>query len=184
MLIWMLFMGALTAVKAQVTNEGSRAGTVRANLTFSAGHFFSFKGRGSYLHGFAEYFPERSVSLRGDFFWQLNQTGSNNPLSRHETAFFGAAMHFGRQKKTDFFIAFQPGLSRSNARNTPENNFKWNPMLSLTPGMVFYVNRFFNFFGEARFLAGRFLPNGTTAAYPLEEIRFSLGLGFHFDFIR
>lgn len=158
---------------------------IRSSATFSNG-FMQDKVRPIYIGGFLEYFPEKNISLRGDGFFSITDGGNVVKFNANHQVFAGVNRYFDLGSNFQPYIGFQPGL----AYFVPEDSVMMgmelkqgepslNPLLSLNAGGVFWLSDYFNFFAELRYVKGTALGNSHVRY--LDELRFSIGLGFHIN---
>jgi hypothetical protein len=178
-----------TDVKSSLKQSSGfdRTQMIAASATFSPGIFFHNGISSNYLHGFLEYFPESNVSLKGEGYLFLSpSSGRYHPLTQNSSLLFGGLYHFNKNGQFDPYIGLQPGLafvvSYPDGINYPifvsVQAREIVPLITLSTGINYYVNRYFHFFGSVRYLYGQ---GAQSAAYftQFSELRFSFGLGFN-----
>jgi hypothetical protein len=164
-----------------------RTHMIAASATFSPGIFLHNGISSNYLHGFLEYFPESNVSLKGEGYVFLPpSSGKYHPLDQNSTLLFGGLYHFTKNGAFDPYLGLQPGLafvtSYPNGIDYPIfvsiQAREVVPLITVSAGINYYVNRYFHFFGSIRYLYGQ---GAQSVAYftQLSELRLSFGLGFN-----
>lgn len=155
----------------------------RSSATFSNG-FMKDEIRPIYIGGFLEYFPIKNVGIRGDGYFSITDGSDAKKFTSNHQVFAGINKYFDLGGNFQPYIGFQPGLAyfvpedsvlRGNELVAAESSF--NPLMSLNAGAVLWVSDYFNFFGELKYVKGSALGNSQVRY--LDEIRISLGLGFH-----
>lgn len=168
-------------------------GILRPTATVSPGILLYNGATSISLHGFLEYFPEETISLRGEGYWYINDQKEPPTFLQNSYILFGILKHW-HKGRLDSYIGFQPGVSitqpwynsdsakiQTGGRNT---RIKTCPAITLMSGTTFYLNRWADFFLELRYLNGQYLGNGKQSRLPLDEIKLSAGMSFHFNVLR
>lgn len=146
-----------------------------------------------YIHGNLEYYTDEIISIRNDGYYSL-QINSPFPDKNYNHSFFtGASYHIKTKGRLDPYAAFQPGLSLT--KETPgycppnvaciakpfyQSRPSVNPLLSGVIGFNYYGEKYFHFFGEARYVHGKHLSE-LPRPVSLSELRLSFGLGFNIN---
>jgi hypothetical protein len=177
-LLFILLVGMLsTNVFSQ---DIIKTGLIRAQLTISPSYNLSNKQSYFYLHGNAEVYLDKKISISGEGYYYLGNLSSNNSIfDYNHSCFFGASYHF-LKNNNDLYIGIQPGISITKL-NEQENNLLStntgiNPVFSTVIGYNFYVHKIFHFFIQSRLVLGE---HNHDMHKNLNEIRFSAGLGFN-----
>ena len=175
----------------QDTGRYIRKGLIRSMGTISAGELLKENASTISIHGCLEYYVADNVSLRGDSYYSLK----SGPLEFNHSIFSGASYHFKTKNHFDSYFAFEPGIAISQEKDYSDHIFcdpgpcpyggktSANPLMSYIIGFNFYFQKFFNLFGEARYISGKHLSDATTPL-SLNELRFSFGLGFNINVLK
>lgn len=172
-------------VGAQTPTYIPRKGLIKAMATISPGKMFGYGESYFYLHGNLEGYVSDNVSVSGEGYASMGQqTNSPEAFKTINNLFFGINYHF-INKNGDFFIGGQPGVCFAQLEPTfpkaPITNTGTSPVFSALMGYNYFVGKFFNFFVEARYIAG---SHNYDLHKDLSEIRFSAGLGFNINAIK
>lgn len=172
------------SVSAQTSAEKPpivRAGLIRAYATLTPSYLFSQKQAYFYLHGNLEGYLSNKISIAGESYFGLGSIGGKNHFNHNHSVYFGANIHYVN-KNNDLFIGLQPGLSVTQLKETEtklsKSTFGFNPLVSISGGYNFYVNKIFHFFVQMRYSYGKHLYDVQTN---LGEIKLSAGLGFNLN---
>ena len=174
----------LFAVTANAQTDFPLKGFLRTQGTISPGFSLSENGSNIYLHGDLEFYPENHISVRGESYFLVGGSNSKNGI-REFTNYFGAVYHFIGNKKFDPYVGFQPGVAIRHYEiycvditgvDCP-TGYTISPQMSLITGINFYLNKYLHFFGMMRYINGR--DASFSFDYPMNEIRFSAGLGWN-----
>lgn len=186
----------LAAMTATAQNNGQpeiiRKGLLRAQGTITPAVMLNDGALNIYLHGDADFFVHRRVSIRGDGYYFLDTQGDGD-LKMNHGLFFGANYHFPAGSRFDPYIGLQPGASYVKASKvmpwgedgadidvTSTGNIV--PNISVAAGFNFYVWKYLHFQVMTRYVHGRHaVPWGSRS---LDEFRFSLGLGWNVNTIK
>jgi len=129
------------------------------------------------------YNPTPRISVRGDGALSLREYVGDEVVMRYHTTFFGICYHFTENGPFDPFVGIQPGFSlfeRSFFNDAPiGRNLEIIPNASIVFGAKYFVNRFFNFFTNVRYVFGQPAVN-PTMGNGLHEVRLAFGLGLNF----
>lgn len=172
-LFFLLFSFALRA-----QNIIGYQGLFRSSMTISPSFMTEHKLSNLYLHGFAELFPEKNISFRGDSYLFLGSQQKNDSLlNQNSHLLYGFAIHH-TNGLNDFYCGIEPGVSYTQPGN--ELPAKICPTLSVFAGYTFSVWKYFNFYAGVRVLNTRYIDyiKSSSGILPLNEILFSAGLGF------
>ncbi|MFN8295371.1 MAG: hypothetical protein U0T69_04205 [Chitinophagales bacterium] len=159
-----------------------RKGLLKTQITISPAVFFKNKQSLFYLHGNVEGFVTCKISVTGDAYMSLGNTGVAAPTFKfNHNIFFGASYHITK-KNNDFYLGLQPGISITKvillSDNTKPAKTGVNPVVAIVIGYNYYVHKYFHFFVQSRFVTGQHLYN---TRKDLSEFRFSAGLGFNIN---
>jgi hypothetical protein len=162
-----------------------RKGLIKAMATLSPGKMFGYNAAYFYLHGNVEGYVSDNVSVSGEGYTSLGQqTKAPEAFKTINNLFFGINYHF-INKNGDLFIGGQPGVCIAQLETTvpkaPITHTGTSPVFSAVVGYNYFVGKYFNFFVEARYIAG---SHNYDLHKDLSEIRFSAGLGFNINAIK
>lgn len=154
-------------------------GLLKAHLTLSPSKMLSENSSHFYLHGGLSYFVSPKISLDGEGYYFLGSFSDEKQFKYNHDLFFGAARHFTKNNN-DLYIGLQPGVSFTKLIELPTESTKngVNPIASAVVGYNFFVNKYFHFFIQSRFITGKHNYDVTTS---LNEFRFSAGLGLNLN---
>ncbi len=137
-----------------------------------------------YVHGLAYFYPEPRVSLNGEVYWFTGAQEQETLLAENSTLLFGPNFHFAKDGPFDPHIGLMPAISlvsaidRSGSR--PEfGGYSVVPLLALNLGARYHFMKWFNVFGNVRYMMGTLTEN-YPQALSMNELRISFGLGFNF----
>ncbi len=188
-----LFISGLYAQDS--TNKFRYQSVLKGSATISPGYLLNTAQTNIYLNGDLEYFPEEHVSLRGESFVFVGAQQKPTLLQQNSCLMFGALYHF-HKNRLDYFIGLETGVSITKPNDTYDTTFigrrgfvysisspetydyKILPLISPVTGITFYVNNYFNFFLNARYVKSRYYGYQYGKTLLLDEIRISAGLGF------
>ncbi|MFB6307184.1 MAG: hypothetical protein ABEH43_09405 [Flavobacteriales bacterium] len=187
--IFVLFISYFmsTALFAQKKNDFKRDGIIKASLTITPGIMLEKDAINSYLHGFLEYYPEKSISLRGEAYFYTGDDRKMKMFEWHHFLLFGGVYHFG-EGRFDTFIGLEPGISitkintslMSEKTDIVEPDPEVIPLITVSTGVNYYISNFFHVFLSFHYINGT-LHNSLTNSESIDEIRISGGLGFNLD---
>lgn len=178
-----MFLFAFSFCESKSQNdEIIRTGLLRAQLTISPSKMFSDKQFYFYLHGNLEAYLSKTLSLSGEGYHYLgNLSSDNSEIQFNHSGFFGASYHFIK-RNSDFYLGIQPGLVfvslDESLTGVTQSITGVDPLFSAISGYNFFVNNFFHFFIQTRFVLGEHNYN---MHKDLSEFRFSAGLGFNIN---
>lgn len=169
---------------AQISSADNfdRKNAIAADLAFTPSRIFSEREHNYYIHGALRFYPQPRVSIRGDASFSLREYVGSEINMRYHSIFFGACYHLSENGALDPYVGIQPGFSlfdRSNFNGNPiQTERELIPNASIIIGLNFYVNAYFNFFSNLRYVYGQpsFNP---TVRNGLHEVRLAFGLGFN-----
>ncbi len=195
--ILILLILSVKMTKAQ-TEEFVYPGLIRTQGTLCAGSMLQQKVTHFYFHGALEGYLNKLISFTGENYIHLGNTSPDFAYPVSHSLFFGSNIHYVKDR-LDIYIGIQPGVCYAHLKNLnliqiPETTFdSWslNPLISGTVGCNFFVSKLFDFFVNARVIHGNYLSQikftdnqvssmGHGFQVPLDEIRISAGLGWHF----
>lgn len=177
-LVFLLFIWAASG--NATAQDVIKRGLVRMQLTISPAYNTSVSTGYFYLHGNAEVYLEKKISVAGEAYYYLGSLASGRRhFDINHSLFFGPSYHF-LKKNSDLFAGIQPGIAitRLDAKENglPAANTGVNPLISPVIGYNFYVNRVFHFFIQSRLVIGE---HNYDMHKGLTEFRVSAGLGFN-----
>lgn len=184
---WFIVMVGILSLSTSLAQEEiyARNGLLKATATIAPSTMLNRKLNNVYLSGFAEYFFEDHLSVRGDILWYVDGLDQQPKFYQQNTALYvGLFYHPNRRKNLDTYIGFEPGMmiSRLNLKDAQNNalGFQAIPSVSLHSGLTFYVWKYFNFYLDIQYIHGNAInlpiKNGRT-----DEFIFSAGLGFQLN---
>jgi hypothetical protein len=180
---------------AQNADKFRYQSVLKGSATISPGYLLNSTQTNIYINGDLEYFPEEHVSLRGESFAFVGAQQKTALLKENSCFMFGALYHF-HKNRLDYFIGLQTGASLAKPNDTYDSTFigrrgfvysvsspetyssKILPLISPVTGVTFYVNNYFNFFLNVRYIKSRYYGHRDGQTLLLDEIRISAGLGF------
>lgn len=173
----------------QDSSNLSLKGLFVSQTIISPGYFF-YKGLlNSYFHPALEYFFEDKVSIRTDAFYFLTTQGDEKPLRMNHQMLLGAFYHF-QKKSGSICIGWQPGAAYVTQTPYTYNDsliekpkLKVAPIMTFTLGADYFFWKYLNFFTAINFVHGTHIANFGNS-FPLDELRFSAGLGWNLRFIK
>lgn len=159
-----------------------RKGLIKAMATISPAKMFGYNESYFYLHGNLEGYLSDNVSVSGDGYMFLGeQTKSPEGFKFINNLFFGFNYHFIKGNG-DFYMGAQPGVCiaqlKTDSPKIPLAHTGTSPVFSGIIGYNYFVGNYFNFFVQARYIAG---SHNYDLHKSLSEIRFSAGLGFNIN---
>jgi len=171
-------------LKAQQETKTSldRKNLIAVDAAFTPSRLINESKTMYYAHGSLSFYPTSRLSFRGDSSFSFREFQDNEVSMRYHSTFFGLCYHFTENGAFDPFIGIQPGMSvfeRSFFNDMPiTKNREVIPNGSVVLGLTFFMNRYFNFFGNVRYVYGQPAKN-PTAGSGLHEIRLAFGLGLN-----
>ena len=178
-----LFLASTLTVNAQEETI-IKKGLVRIQGTISPSKMLSFNESRFYLHGNIEGYASKKVSVVGESYFDLGSlTEGRNSFKYNHKVFFGANYHF-THNNSDIYISVQPGvaITKLNIITTlpvdAGSSTGINPIFSSVLGYNYFVNQYFHFFVQSRFILGQ---HNYDAHVNLSEFTFSAGLGFNLN---
>jgi hypothetical protein len=132
-----------------------------------------------HLHGFV--FLEPQLSLRGDVFSWRSSTAERPVFKQYNSLHAGLSYHFRKYKSFDPYAGATLGVGYTQRGEVLSVGFSEkaiNPLVMPHLGFRLFAPKFFYLFAETNYVIGRHLPIDKTGI-PLNEFRFSGGLGFH-----
>jgi hypothetical protein len=162
-----------------------RKGLIKGMATISPAKMFGYKESYFYLHGNLEGYLSEKVSVSGDAYMFLGeQTKSPEGFKYINNVFFGLNYHF-LKGNGDLYMGLQPGVCiaqlKAESPKVTEAHVGTSPVFSSILGYNYFVGKYFNFFIQARYIAG---SHNYDLHKSLSEIRFSAGLGFNINTIK
>lgn len=177
--LFMLMIGVLSTLV--FSQDIVKPGLIRAQLTISPSYNISENQSYFYIHGNAETYLDKKLSIAGEGYYYLgNLSSENSSFDFNHSLFFGASYHF-LKNNNDLYVGIQSGISITKLNDQENNllntNTGVNPLLSPVLGYNLYIHKIFHFFIQTRFVFGQ---HNHDRNKNLSEIRFSAGLGFNF----
>lgn len=160
-------------------------GLLSATATLGPSKMLARNSSNYYLSGFAEYFIEKNLSLRGDIFLYASSDNDVPFISEAARSFFGLSYHLNKNN-FDVHFGFQPGItymkrnpySDGNQTFAPvEEDGQLMPSFTLSCGATYYVWKYFNFFVNLNYVRSE-LHGTRSGSFNTDELIFSAGLGF------
>ncbi len=161
---------------------------VVCQATISPGYMF-YKGGlwNSYFHATLEWGFDNRVSIRSDGSYFFTTQGDYKPLKANHSLLLGAFYHFPKDK-SDFYFGLQPGVAcvQQNAYTYNDSiisnpRLKIAPIMTATIGANYFFWKYMNMFAAVKFVHGYHISDYGNSI-PLDELRISAGLGWHFQF--
>jgi len=186
MLIIMAFCNDACAQQEEQPTVINR--TLMMQATVSPGYMFYHKGLwDSYFHATLEWCFDNRVSIRCDGSYFFTTQGDFKPFKMNHSLLLGAFYHFP-VRKLDFYAGLQPGASMVQQRDYIYNDslisnprIKVAPLITAAVGVNYFFWKYMNLFLSLKYVHGNHLPQ-YGKAIPLDELRFSAGLGFQLQF--
>lgn len=181
-----------TTYSQEEKKQFMRKGLLRAMGTISPGTMLVENASTISIHGNIEYYIADNISVRGDSYYFLEARGTETHVFDYNHSILsGASYHLKTKNHFDPYITFEPGISITKSPTEDAlmdlNYFSGpatvNPLLSFAGGFNYYFQDWFHLFGEARYIAGKFLSNAPSPT-SLSELRFSFGLGFNLNLLK
>jgi len=165
-------------------NEIIRPGLIRVMGTISPSKMLGMNDSYFYLHGNFEAYLNKKVSFCGDAYYFLGAQSGKSTLEMNHNIFYGLLLHFTKNTN-DLYMGIQPGVAITKL-NPEENGISnssagTNPVFSAIAGYNFYVNPYFNFFIQSRFILGE---HNYDLHKDISELRLSAGLGFNLNVLK
>lgn len=156
-------------------------GLLSSQCTFTPSHMFCDKQTYIYIHGGLECYITKKLSVTGEIYYNAGALSHSNTFDYNHSLFFGSNWHFTKANN-DFFLGLHPGLSltKLNAKNNniTETSAGINPLISAVVGYNFFINKYFHFFLDTRYILG---DHNYDIHKSLSELKFSAGLGFNLN---
>ncbi|RMG81889.1 MAG: hypothetical protein D6707_03995, partial [Bacteroidetes bacterium] len=153
-------------------------------LTLTPSYYFGGKQGLFYLTGNSDIYLDNRFSVASEIGYYLGNINGNETFTHNHSLFFGGSYHCVKEQ-ADFFLAFQPGVSYTQANGTVYNqeNVKAsvNPLISFNAGLNYYISNFFHFFISGRYIYGQ---QNNYPVVNLSEFRVSAGLGFNIHVLK
>jgi hypothetical protein len=190
----MLLLAVMTA-SAQQNEQPDiiRKGLLRAQGTITPAVMLNGGALNIYLLGDMDFYLSRRVSVRADGYYFLDTQGGGGLLHNHGV-FFGLNYHFPvKGGRFDPYLGLQPGASYVQARYTgglldhdvlmpTRSRATLVPNISASAGFNYYIWKYLHFQMMVRYVHGNHAtPWGS---HPLDELRFSIGLGWNVNTIK
>lgn len=162
--------------------------TCIVQATISPGYMF-YKGGlwNSYFHSTLEWGFDNRVSIRCDGSYFFTTQGDLKPFKMNHSLLLGAFYHFPKNK-CDFYFGLQPGAAMVQQNDYTFNDstitdpkIKVAPIITAAVGANYFFWKYMNMFVSVKYVHGNHISQYGDAI-PLDELRISAGLGFHFQF--
>jgi len=148
--------------------------------TISPGYLLNQKESTINLHGFAEYYLQTNVSLKGDVSLLMSGKNENVSLFQNTDIFFGLGYHLTKSGKFDPWIALQGGVGIVEMKaGLLTSEMEVVPLISPSVGVTFQMSRWFFLFAQGRYVGGKAQVTDPFNS-SLSEVRFSIGLGLSY----
>ncbi len=141
----------------------------------------------SYFHATLEWGFDNRVSIRSDGSYFFTTQGDYKPFKMNHSLLLGAFYHFPKNK-SDFYFGLQPGMACVQQNSYVYNDSSIsNPRLKVAPimtaaiGANYFFWKYMNMFVALKLIHGTHISDYGTSI-PLDELRISAGLGWHFQF--
>ena len=156
---------------------------VIVQATISPGYMFYNKGLwNSYFHSTLEWSFDNRVSIRSDGSYFFTTQGDYQPLKMNHSLLLGAFYHWPI-KKCDFYLGLQPGAAMVqqnvysyNDSTISDTKIKVTPLITAAAGANYFFWKYMNLFVSVKYIHGNHVSQYGNAI-PLDELRFSAGLG-------
>ncbi len=154
-------------------------GLLRVAGTFAIGDMPENKITNAYLTGNLEYYPDKTVSFRGDAYFLMNSLTENSILKANDAIYFGGVYHFRTHSAFDLVFGFQPGVSYTQMLKADGQNDVATicPLASVVTGFNFFAEKWFHIQVNVRYTIGQHLSQTTEMS--ISELSFNFGLGFN-----
>lgn len=184
-LIVFLFLLISICAFSQTENTAFfRRGMLSAQLTLSPSYMLEEKVGYFYLHGNIEGFVSENISISGDGFISMGSlTSDEQKLDYNNNLLFGGYYHF-TNGHNDLYAGFQPGLAFTQIHTNElmlVSRPSVTPIISPVVGYRYFINDYFHFFAQARYIYGTHYYDEKLS---LAELRLSAGLGFNFSLLK
>lgn len=167
---------------AQETPTYMGKGMIQIQPTVCAGYLFAHKTVTAYFRANAEYYVQDNFSVRTDcHYFIATDKKLAEPIRMNHGLTLGAFVHKMRGQ-LDFYFGFQPGvaITKTDVDSISNNGIRFSPIITLTPGANYYLNRFLHFHLSIQYVHGKHVPEyGSVLA--LNELRLSTGLAINFN---
>ncbi len=155
--------------------------------TISPGYMFYHGGlSNSYFHATLEWCFDKRTSIRADGSYFFTTQGEYKPFMKNHSLLLGAFYHFPKNKR-DYYFGLQPGAAcvqqTSYTYGTTDvlnPKLKVAPILTTTIGVNYFFWKYMNLFLGIKYIHGTHIPD-YGESIPLDELRISGGLGFHWQ---
>ncbi len=182
---WMILLLCINFLIAGAQTSGasqfSKKGIVQSAATISPGFMQHYSQQNIFVSGHLEYYPEEKVSLRGDSYWFVSAVNKPALLKQNSMTMYGALYHFTKNKRADFFMGIQPGVTLTQPNLQDKDGqalkLKVTPLICGIAGFNYYVWDYIHFFCDLRYINSRYFQN-VAAPISLNQFIFSGGLGW------
>lgn len=179
-----LFLVILGVCSIKAQELLTRKHLVGGSATISMGWQKNNPDMNLYVHGFGYFYPEPKVSLNGEIYWYVGAQEQETLMAENSTLLFGPNYHFTKDGPFDAYAGIMPAISLVSAidRTTSRpvaGDYSLVPLIALNTGVRYHFMKWFNIFGDVRYMMGTLTENYPTSL-SLNEFRVSFGLGFNF----
>lgn len=175
--LFFAWFGSLHPIHAQDFNT---KGLLRVNMGLGQAFLFKYDDRPVFADGFAEWYPEESISIKGQFLCMIGGRTLEPAMKKNYSVQFGLAYHFFHGKH-DLSAGVQPGLSLLQP-NTAYSGYalriKAYPSLNVSINYSFFFSKFCHFYFCASQLTN-FCRGTAQGSMNFSSFMLSGGLGFH-----
>jgi len=164
-----------------------RPGLVRAFGCFAFDYRMNQKVWDYSLHGFAEYFPEKNISVMGELYYYLD-SNTDFPLIRKQLSIVSGFAYHWPKKRFDPYVGISAMGNLCNSQVMTDSGTvlmhdvsgsDFNPGLILSGGMNLYVWKYLNFFVQVRYK--RTFIYSPIQITNMDAFSISYGLGINFN---
>ncbi|PKP01458.1 MAG: hypothetical protein CVU11_15140 [Bacteroidetes bacterium HGW-Bacteroidetes-6] len=172
---------AFVLFSSHIMSQTSRTGILNFGLGLSQGFMLKYDSRPVFADGFAEYYADEHISIKGSCTLLVADRVENGILKNYSGISFGAFRHFSIGI-SDLSIGIQPGVVLERPNLLYAN---WNPELQVTPSLMLsatynlFFSRFFHFYLSVS-QCNSFYRGTRYGSVNTSWIGFTGGLGYHF----
>lgn len=175
-----IFFACCESMQPLQAQDFTTKGLLRVNLGLGQAFLFNYNDRPVFADGFAEWYPEESISIKGQFLCMIGGRTQEPAMKHNYSLQFGMAYHVlsGRH---DLSLGIQPGLSWLQP-NTMYSGYalglKVSPSLNVALNYSFFFSKFCHFYLCASQLTN-FCRGTAQGSMNFSSFMLSGGLGFH-----
>jgi hypothetical protein len=161
-----------------------RKGCVVVQGNLAPGVFLSTKQVSAYFNGDAEVFLDDRFAYEGAIWYSFATTRPNQPgIKANHAVFSGAEYHFLKPRRWDPFVSITPGLgfvqvAYNNGDGITVAPYSLAPLISMSAGCNYYVGWIFHFFVKVQGVVGQTFGE-LPVAQRIDEIKITCGLGLN-----